>query len=329
VNSNGVYTVTVSDIHGCTATASHSVVFSSSFNVNITGPASGCSGTPATLCVPAGYSSYTWSTGATGACIQVSLPGNYSVTVHDNVGCVANSFYNIAFNPPPTVSISGASVICNGALAGWCATPGFPFYLWSNGGTAECINVSSPTTYTVQVTDTNGCMATASQSLDVVDIHPTIFESNGLLICDTFNTGFTYSWLINGSPTNCDVDTCVPNFSAVYSVIVTDIATGCSEIATYNFINTGVSFENPGRSITLFPNPFSGNEFNIGFINMISEPTDVLIFDATGRLMMTEHFRVPTDEFIHKVVMPFRASGIYSVQVSNARGHVIRKMVCY
>ncbi len=329
INSNGVFTVTVSDIHGCTASASQAVVFSSSFNVDITGPASGCTGTAAELCVPSGYESYTWSTGDTTPCVSVNNAGNYSVTVHDQVGCVANSFYNLTFNAPPVVSISGQTTICSGSLSNWCATPGFASYLWSNGGVVECINVNTANIYSVQITDTNGCMANDSLTLSAISIQPQIIEDNGLLICDTFNNAFSYSWLINGSPTNCTGDTCSPTFNAIYSVIVTDTTTGCSEIATFNYIHTGNPVLHKDFNVSIFPNPFYDHEFNIGFLNMIAEETEVIVFDATGRIVFNQSITIPEREHIHTFSIPGTGSGIYFVHVKSKTGNIIKKIIGY
>lgn len=326
VNSNGVYTVTISDIHGCTASASQTVTFSSTFSFNINGPISGCNGSASELCAPSGYTSYAWNTGETMECINVSSPGNYSVMVQDPVGCSAIDTFSIAFNTPPTVNITGSTIICKNSLANWCATAGFPAYLWSNGGTAECVNVSKDTIYSVQITDTNGCKATASAALSVVNISPAIFQANGLLICDTFNTSYTYSWLINSVSNGCISDTCIPTFSAIYSVIVTDTTTGCSETATYNYVVIGLNEIVDKSIISIYPNPFSENEFKIEFNNLNSEKTNIEIFDALGRLVFSDEFIVSSDHFPHNITLPSRSVGIYYVHI-RSKGRLLVKII--
>lgn len=326
VNSNGVYSVTISDVHGCTASASQSVIFSSTFSFDILGPVSGCIGNNSELCVPTGYSSYVWNTGETSECIIVDSAGMYSVTVQDPVGCMSSDTFNIAFNTPPSVSISGSSIICQNALANWCATSGYPSYLWSNGGTAPCINVSKDTTYSVQVTDTNGCTSSTSAALLVVNISPQIFESNRLLICDTFNTRYTYSWRINGIPTNCTTDTCTPSFSASYSVIVRDTITGCSETATYNYVIIGLQNIENDLAIKIYPNPFSENEFNIDFNNLNSEKTKIEIYDSVGRLIYSNEFIISSDLFRQTITLPSRTVGIYYAHIRSKGKLIVKKI---
>jgi hypothetical protein len=322
VNNSGTYSVTLTDGNGCTASITKQVTFSSTFNVNIDGPVSGCNGLASELCVPSGYTSYIWSTGETTPCISVNTAGNYSVTIHDPVGCVANSFYNLPFSAPPTVSISGSSGACIGSFVSWCAPAGFASYQWSNGGTSECVNISQDTAYTVEVTDTNGCYATATRNLQLIIFNPVVLESNNLLICDTFNTGFTYEWLLNGQPTSCNTDTCTPTLSGLYSVIVTDTATGCSETATYNYIINSINIYDV-NDISIYPNPFNGNQFFVD-LNGRNGNVTVEVFDEIGALIQTQ---TSYQEKICTVTIPFVKAGIYLVRLKTNSGMIIKRMV--
>ena len=328
VNSNGVYTVTISDLHNCTASASQAVTFSSSFSFNIVGPISGCTGSNSELCVPTGYTSYVWNTGELTECISVNTPGNYSVTVSDPVGCMSTDSFDLAFNPPPSVNITGgSSIICKNSLTSWCSTPGFPTYMWSNGGTQSCVIVFKDTTYTVQVTDTNGCTATASASLVVVNISPEIIQSNLLLICDTFNTQYTYSWLINGLSSGCSGDSCTPTFTGTYSVIVNDTVSGCSETATYNYIDIGINKIENNFGITIYPNPFTGNEFKLDLINFNSQKTNVEIFNSMGSVIFKDEFIVTSDLFSHTITLPFKITGVYYAYIRSKGRVLVKKIV--
>jgi hypothetical protein len=322
VNSSGTYTVTMTDANGCTAVVTKQVTFSSTFNVNISGPASGCNGFSSELCVPSGYTSYIWSTGDTVPCITVNSAGNYSVTIHDPVGCVANSFYNLSYNPPPTVSIAGPAGVCINGTVNWCAPAGFASYQWSNGGTSDCINVSQDTAYTVEVTDSNGCYATASRNLQLVSFSPNIFEINNLLICDTFNAGFTYEWLINGQPTTCTGDTCSPTLSGLYSVVVTDAGSGCSETATYNYIFNSVVI-NELDGMNMYPNPFSSQmSFDLSRVHQIAS---LIVYDAVGSLILSQQLESGR---INSLDLSFLSNGIYYFHLKTASGEMIRKMIC-
>jgi len=76
--------------------------------VAVTGTTTFCSGGSTTLTAPAGFTSYTWSSGQTTESITVSIAGSYTVTVTDAIGCVsvASDAVNIIVN-----SCNGAPII--------------------------------------------------------------------------------------------------------------------------------------------------------------------------------------------------------------------------
>ncbi|MBS1595573.1 MAG: glycohydrolase toxin TNT-related protein [Bacteroidetes bacterium] len=86
-NSGGAYTVSVTDQHGCTASASAVVGISIPVSVN---SVSIFPGTTATL-VAAGGSTYVWSTGSQNDTIHTASSGVYSVTAVDTFGCTSSS----------------------------------------------------------------------------------------------------------------------------------------------------------------------------------------------------------------------------------------------
>jgi PKD repeat protein len=93
VNSPGSYSVTATDAQGCIVTSSPVIVQNgSSVDIPVSPSISAiCDNVPATLTADAGFFNYTWSNGAIGQEITVSLPGFYSVTGTDANGCPGES----------------------------------------------------------------------------------------------------------------------------------------------------------------------------------------------------------------------------------------------
>src|SRR5690606_21998675 len=90
----GVYTVTVTDQNGCTSVGSGQVnPFGCTLEVQLPPDITICPGTffvlEAVIGGQTGVASYSWSTGETTETIQVSVPGEYCVTVADESGCNA------------------------------------------------------------------------------------------------------------------------------------------------------------------------------------------------------------------------------------------------
>ncbi|MBI2966919.1 MAG: gliding motility-associated C-terminal domain-containing protein [Bacteroidetes bacterium] len=171
----GSYTITVTDAAGCTATASVSITEPSAISINITPSDASCSGScdgQATASASGGTGSYTysWSNSDTGNLADTLCTGSITVTVTDGNGCTAAQTATI--NEPAVLLLtfndttSSTCSACNGdaTVSGSGGTPPYTF-TWSNGdivsgagsSTADTLCIS---TYTVTLTDANGCTAT-------------------------------------------------------------------------------------------------------------------------------------------------------------------------
>jgi hypothetical protein len=132
-----------------------------------------CTGASATL-TASGGTSYAWSNMTTGAAITVSptTTTTYTVTVTNGNGCTATATSTITVNPLPMPSITGPSTVCNAGNVTLNAGAGYTTYAWSNSGgssqMATFTNITMTTTYTVTVTNANGCQGTATQLVTVI-----------------------------------------------------------------------------------------------------------------------------------------------------------------
>ena len=118
--------------------------------------------------------SWSWTfTGATPASstdqnpmnICYDTPGSYdvSLTVTNNDGSDNVTFTShITVHTPPTVDLGNDTLICVSCTLTLDADNAGSTYLWSTGATTQTIDVTTPGTYWVEVTDGNGCMAVDS-----------------------------------------------------------------------------------------------------------------------------------------------------------------------
>jgi hypothetical protein len=231
VTQSGTYTVSVNDGNGCSGSASIQVTVPTVSQVNISGDALLCPGETSTLNATSGFSSYSWSTGATSQSITVNTPGSVSVTATDAQGCTVSTGISLTGLQAPTPQISGANLICNNAAIVLSTGNTFNTYAWSGGSVSNTQNVTIAGTYTVTVSDQNGCSATAQQTVtNGGSVNPVIttqpYLCNGLLNLDA-GAGFsTYSW--TGVPGN---QLLTVNQSGIYSVTVSNAA-GCTGSAS-------------------------------------------------------------------------------------------------
>lgn len=191
---SGTYNVTVTDAGGCTATASVVVNPSGNTPVSITAPITKiCPGDSAEVCAPVGYASYLWNTGQTTQCIQAKLAGNYYVTVTDNGNCTALSNLiqiNTYPQPPVSVSVNGDTLTAFNASSYQWILNGVPI----NNATNPVYVATQSGSYTVAITDTNGCTAVSNAiplivnsiknlaKEDKIDVYPNPIDKGNLFI---------------------------------------------------------------------------------------------------------------------------------------------------
>ncbi|MFZ9846644.1 MAG: beta strand repeat-containing protein [Flavobacteriales bacterium] len=233
----GTYTVIVTDANGCKDTASATLTVNAKPSVTLTNVTI-CSGdAAASFDAGAGYTTYAWSGNGTGSSRTTTgtTAGTYTVIVTDANGCKDTASATLTLNAKPNVSLTNA-VICDGdAAATFDAGAGYTTYAWSGNGTGSAQTTSGTTagTYTVIVTDANGCKDTASATL-TVNAKPTITPSSAT-ICSgdaavTFDAGAGYSSYAWSGPATGSSQTISATIAGTYQVIVT-AGSGCKDTA--------------------------------------------------------------------------------------------------
>jgi gliding motility-associated-like protein len=246
--TKGNYTVTVTNSNGCSAT-NNKTITEDVVNVSIIGNTNVCPNQQITLGTSSIFNSYNWSNGANTQTIAVAA-GNYSVTVTNSNSCTAEASIVVNAVSSPTVTITANDTYCQGTLNPISTTTNFNSYLWSNGQAAPSINAVGTGTYSVTVSDVNGCTAVASKSI-VENQSPIPNISGALSICSGASTtleaqnGFaTYLWN-NGVTTN----TITTSQTGLYSLSVSDI-NGCIGVTAVNIISSGsINFNIIGKNI--------------------------------------------------------------------------------
>jgi len=190
--ANGVYTVTVQDENGCTATATATVSLNSlqvSANVQNEITCNGENDGEINVTVNGGQLPYAYS--LNGGASQSSnvfsnlAPGVYTVVVTDNAGLSASSIQIVLANP--NVLVASAMAITNDIVV--TATGGTGTLEYSlDGTTFQTSNQFSNQvngTYNVTVRDANGCITTAQVTVNVLPLTVSATTVNLLCFGDT------------------------------------------------------------------------------------------------------------------------------------------------
>src|SRR5690606_33624021 len=107
------YSVTVTDINGCTGNSSVTITENALPTPSITGNLSFCDG-GSTLLDAGTYNAYLWTGGSNAQTLTVTAGDTYFVTVTDANGCTGVTSATTTMNPLPTPSITGNLSFCAG-----------------------------------------------------------------------------------------------------------------------------------------------------------------------------------------------------------------------
>ena len=200
VDSAGIYSVIVEDENGCQA-LDEIIVDIQTLTINL-GPDTTVCEEVALLEAGDGFDEYLWSTGAMSSSILVAEGGTYGVTVTQGACTAADEL--VLELAELIIDLGEDQSLCDSTAISIDAGEGFSDYTWSNGATTNLIQINESGTYSVLVTDENGCKG----SDDITVVFSTIELNLGdpITACegDTLTldagAGFTsYSWSTGGN----------------------------------------------------------------------------------------------------------------------------------
>jgi len=285
--SAGTYFVTISDANGCTATTSVVITEPSALTASTSATAAGCGVNNGTASANAsggfGIYTYLWSNTSTNQNINNLAGGTYIVTITDANNCTNTSSVVVANTGAAILTVSGGTSMCYGQSATINAVPsggsGPYTYSWSNGLSGAGPHIVSPTgntTYTIAVTDANGCTSTVASitvnvspalSLTASATAPAICNGSTATLIANASGGngstYTYTWLPSGTTTTTATFPVTPVSTTTYTIelndncstpasttikvtvnqppvvsVAADVTSGCTAPLCVNFIGT-------------------------------------------------------------------------------------------
>lgn len=286
--SNGSYTITITDLNGCTTTTTSTISQPVSLTASATNTAALCNGSAdgtitvtSTNGTPAYNVSWTGPVNGDPAGTEIGTSGGnytitgasagtYTITVTDFNGCIATVTSTIIEPTVLSASSVNSSVLCNGGTTGivsGTATDGTAPYdmSWtgplsgdpvgneiSNSGGTFTVNNAPAGSYTIIMTDANGCVATTTTTIT----EPALLSAaaiNTSTLCNGSSDGtvtgtatggtapYDMSWVgpNTGNPAGTEINTDGGSYtvngapSGAYTLTMTD-ANGCLATALTN-----------------------------------------------------------------------------------------------
>jgi len=262
----GNYTVSVLDANNCGASASAVIGNSGAITLSVTTSSVTCFGGnngAASVAASGGTGSYTytWSpTGGNSSLAGALLAGTYTVSVQDGSGCVQTATASIA-QPSQLVLTLNSATLCLGQtytlspnISGGTAPYTFSWNGGSSSGSTLVISPGTTTSYSLAVTDVNGCSQATSATANVLSALQV--NTGGANICTGNSTAltasasggngnYTFTWM-PGNLAGASISVSPPN-TTVYTVMVSD---GCT---TTNASDTGLVSVVQSSLVTLPP----------------------------------------------------------------------------
>lgn len=255
----GNYQVVVTNtVTNCTTTVSSTVTILPLPVVTVNNP-SICAGTPATVTATTtvtGNYTYAWTvpSGVTNpgsvASFTTTTPGTYTVVVTTvNGSCSSNPASGVVIQNNPPVATVNSPQVCQGTNATVSVTIGSGNYTYAwtvptgatSPGNVNSFSTNMAGSYSVTITDNvTGCSTTLTSNVTIiakptVSVNtPTVCAGSNSTITATPNgsSTYTYTWTVPTGVNNPgNVASFATNVAGVYSVQITDTATGCTSNA--------------------------------------------------------------------------------------------------
>jgi hypothetical protein len=270
---------------------------------------------------------YNWNTGENTSSISVDSTLIAIVTATNAFNCQSIDTVQITVLPSPIVDLGSNDSICSNlfpiTLSATSSSVGL-IYEWSNNQTSEDIALNTGGSYSVEVTDANGCKG--NDAIDILVLNsPYVNAGSDKIVCEynfpitlvatgngvlvEWSTGDESPFTTINSPGNYTVTTTAQNgCQAIDDVTITsDACLGVNEL---------------NQSVNIFPNPTNSS---ISIIASFSLPTTYLLLTFDGKILKEGDVLSNANET--KIDMSDLANGAYILQLINQNAKYFNRII--
>ncbi len=327
----GNYAVTVTDLNGCTAIAATTVHTPQELTSNLI-IQNGTCGNMGMLNIEAFGGTppyqYSWENGETNTLRENLTAGEYTVTITDTKDCTTTAQATLVVDETELdfdifLQAPSCHEDSNGEISVEVTSGKPPYsYSWSNGSTADEILNIAEGSYTVFITDANGCtdgLTVALVAPEPLKLNLTYTDSDAAVMVTGGTPPYSYEWS-NGHDSQLNTGL----IAGSYSVTVTD-AFDCQMIGEVDLLGplTDQAISSL-ESIDLYPNPVS-DWLHLALEFSQRETLDLRIMNLKGELLVDS--QITGNQVLERIDMSDFTAGVYFLSLSNDKGAVTKKVL--
>lgn len=317
-NVAGTYNAYITNTFGCSDSATVGITVVDYINpvVNLGNDTTVCE--DIVLDAQNAGSTYLWSTTGSSQIETITTSGTYYVEVTDTNNCSSSDTVQVTVNNAAVFSLGGDISVCEtDTLEPSPAVSGT--YLWNDNSNGSSLVVNASGTYSLTVTDANGCTFTNSVDITVLGNPSVNLTSNASGVICFYDpnvtltgtpAGGTYSGpSVSGNAFDPSIG--VGSYTVVYDY--TD-GNGCSAFADLIIDVDGcASVDENVLSYSIFPNPSTG----MFAIETTATDVTITIVDVTGKAVT---FTQSVQNGLLHVDLSTQQSGAYFITLSDGKG---------
>jgi hypothetical protein len=299
--------------------------------------------------------SYNWSpsAGLNDTTVQdpIASPNStttYTVSVTDANGCTDDTSVKVTVNniPPINDILATKTDMCEGDTSELFVDPNtYPGYQWKPPFDIENPNSAQTDvwpdvtrTYTVEVTDANGCKNEDSIKITVAGAPPQagFTKSVAGLKVDLTNTSqdanqcrwsASDGWATNMGAGACTDTSHTFSEAGTYEVKL-EVKNGCdTDVFTDSVSVTGINeMAQLERSLEVYPNPTTDN-IQLSFNTDYNTDVEIIVYDVTGRQVMNKSVTDHVGTYQQQIELGDAPEGIYNIKLITDEGVAYRKVV--
>lgn len=277
--------------------------------------------------------SFLWNDNSTGQAKAIGESGTYFVTVTDIFTCKGSDTIHVILRKFPEVNLGNDTTICNGVTLTLTSGSDGIQYFWNTGQTGQTINVNTPGSYNVFVTNNQGCVGTDTIQVDMNGELPTIqdiYVSNNGQRTFKFKAVnpqnvIGYEWNFgDGSAASYEAEPEHTYANAGIYIVTLRLSSSCgftddsigAHIVGIQQINV------TNDELSVFPNPSNGRVtiLNNGGLKM----TKVEVYNLLGQIVHQSETRTTLKQTLD--LSNKLASGTYVMEIYTDKGVVTRKI---